>query len=101
MRKLATAVTALALLSAGIGNTLVATPSLATSSLGAALSSCAPPPRYDWSWGKVRLSSKLAGMHITYESIDTFATCYIVRTRDGDGGVENQFYDPLTLHRVY
>lgn len=99
MKKLATTLTAIALLSSGIGVALTATPSAAASIYGS-IADCSSPGDKDSKWNFDKMKGELWELGIEYESVDKFGNCFIVRAVNPDGTTTNMFFDPLTLNRV-
>jgi len=101
MKKPAVALIALTLVASGPGAALVATPSLAASSMAGALATCSSPGERDSKWNFAMMAGELNYYGIKYESINRFGGCFLVRVENSDGSVTNQFYDPATLALVY
>ncbi len=95
MKKLVTALTAIALLAAG-----TATASAGTYAY-ASLGDCSALDGNASDWNTAGITDKLNSEGIAFESIGTFANCFRVQQTNTDGSTSYALYDPSTLNKIH
>lgn len=96
MNRAATILTA-SVLAAALGVAAFATPALADYRLVGQIANCSSPGDTFPDWSFDMMAAKLRQRGISYNSIGTFANCFIVRTTDAYGDVVDVLFDPLTF----